>query len=99
MNIADIDLMSVLQLFGYLIVIVYFVRSTKNIQRDKIIAEQKQADTVDKLVSAVTTLMKLHELEVTQRKSSDAFALETRMKLRLMLQQHKANHNQDIEGE
>ena len=93
------EVLSYLQLFGYIATVIYFVRSTKAVKRSKLQAEIDQINTIDKLVKAVDALMTLHKLEVEQRKASDTYAQETRMKVRLMLQQHKANHNQNIEGE
>lgn len=90
--------MPYLQLIGYIITVIYFVRSTKGIKKSKLEEEIEQINTINKLVEAVKALVKLHELEVEQRKATDNYAKETRLRLRLILQQHKANHNQEITG-
>ena len=92
------QVMPFLQLIGYIITVIYFVRSTKGIKKSKLEEEIEQINTINKLVEAVKALVKLHELEVEQRKVSDKYAQETRTRVRLMLQQHKLNHNQDIIG-
>lgn len=92
----------IVQLIGYAITVIYFVRATRTGFETKLKAQYDLVGKVDDLVASINTLKELHEREradiLEQTKEDRKYSHRTRDMVTMMRIQHKMNHDQDIIG-